>query len=481
MDDDQNIQEKPDRQNKPATSRPLAILAIAIAIIAALSLCPWGEWTNNYIKDFNLFADITHSPAKATAEEIIDPELEHALKEPDEAHASGDKPTHANTGNNNAAATAAVIPDSSQVRAATPAPRDADGNVLIEDYTIGNTGLQRLRSALKSKRLARIAVIGDSYIEGDILTGDLRRDLRKSFGGAGVGYMYMQSEIPGFRRTIRQTCSGWEQMDIRKNVNDAYRSLSGEYFISTSNSSTKFSTAKGDAGWTCTRLLCIAPEGGNITVTTDNGTASYTLAASPDVQCVRVDGLTTKAAISTSTPGIVFLGAYLDGNSGIAVDCMSIRGNSGAANRKTDIQLAAQMRQHVDYDLIIIEYGINALSSKQKSYNKYSKLLVSLIQRLRTCYPDADIMVMGIGDRGQKLGTDVRSIPTAQAMVDAQRDAARFGGALFWDTRTAMGGEGAAIEWRNNGQINPDYIHLNAKGGSRLAELLYKAIATALK
>ena len=66
-------------------------------------------------------------------------------------------------------------------------------------------------------------------------------------------------------------------------------------------------------------------------------------------------------------------------------------------------------------------------------------------------------------------------------MVDAQRDAARFGGALLWDTRAAMGGENAAIEWREAGEINPDYIHLNAKGGSRLAIMLYKAIITALK
>ena len=341
--------------------------------------------------------------------------------------------------------------------------------------------MQKLRSAIASGRQARIAVIGDSYIEGDILTGDLRRDLRKVYGGAGVGYMYMQSEIPGFRRTIRQTCSGWKQVDIRKGAKDAYRSLSGEYFVSTAKSQTTFKAAKGEMGWSRTRLLCIAPEGGSITISTDGGTNTYTLSASSKVQCILSEGTTKKASISTTTPGIVVLGAYLDGSNGIAVDCMSLRGNSGVANRKTNIDLAAQMRQYVDYDLIIIEYGINALTSKQKSYGGYSKLMVSLIHRLRACYPNADIMVMGIGDRGQKSGTQVKSIPTAQAMVDAQRDAARFGGALFWDTRAAMGGENAAIEWREAGEINPDYIHLNAKGGSRLAILLYNAIVAALK
>ena len=79
------------------------------------------------------------------------------------------------------------------------------------------------------------------------------------------------------------------------------------------------------------------------------------------------------------------------------------------------------------------------------------------------------------------MGWSAFAMPTAQAMVDAQRDAARFGCALFWDTRAAMGGDNAVIEWRDAGEINPDYIHLNAKGGSRLAILLYNAIIAALK
>lgn len=480
MDNEKDTQPNKDKQNKPAPSRALAVLALAFAIIAALSLCPWGEWTDNYLKDFNLLADITTGEeTTATAEELIDPELEHALSESERGHIQND--TVSTPKGTTGSVDAATLSDSAHVPAATPAPRNAAGNVLIEDYTQANAGLQRLRNAIAAGRQARIAVIGDSYIEGDILTGDLRRDLRKVYGGAGVGYMYMQSEIPGFRRTVQQTCSGWKQVDIRKSAKDAYRSLSGEYFVSTSKSNTTFKAAKGEAGWSRTRLLCIAPEGGSITISTDGATNTYTLAASPKVQCIQADGTTKKASVSTTTPGIVVLGAYLDGVNGIAVDCMSLRGNSGVANRKTNIDLAAQMRQYVDYDLIIIEYGINALTSKQKSYGGYSKLMVSLIQRLRACYPNADIMVMGIGDRGQKSGTQVKSIPTAQAMVDAQRNAARFGNALFWDTRAAMGGENAAIEWRDAGEINPDYIHLNAKGGSRLAILLYNAIVAALK
>ena len=169
MDNEKDTQQNQDRPNKPAPSRALAILALAVAIIAALSICPWGKWTDNYIKDFNLLADITDSgETKATAEEPIDPELENALTETEYEKVTSD--TITTPKGSNSSAVALTIPDSAHVRAAMPIPRNAAGDVLIEDYTKANTGMQRLRFALATGRQARIAVIGDSYIEGDILT-----------------------------------------------------------------------------------------------------------------------------------------------------------------------------------------------------------------------------------------------------------------------------------------------------------------------
>jgi hypothetical protein len=104
-----------------------------------------------------------------------------------------------------------------------------------------------------------------------------------------------------------------------------------------------------------------------------------------------------------------------------------------------------------------------------------------VVAQVRKCYPNADILLLGIGDRGQKLGGEVQSLPTSQAMVDAQRNAAKASGCLFWDTREAMGGTNAAIAWREQGLINADYIHLNAKGGATLADTFIKSFKSALK
>lgn len=449
-------------------------------MLGVASIVPWGELTDNLFKDYNLFSDVCHGSLKATAEEIVDPELAAAIAETENTEAAA-----AQTG---ATPDKPVDPSAlSMYEVASPkAPVNnvVDGVVIIEDYTEDNRGMYNLRRALaqSGSRNVRIAVIGDSYIEGDILTMNLREMLQGRYGGAGVGYMPASSELTGFRTTVRQTCSGWEHHEIRKDMSADKKIIQGEYFTARDGATVSYrgvSNPSHLSTWSRTMVLAIAPQGGTLEVTSNGTTSSMTLEPGDQVQALCVPGSTSSVSVSASA-GVEVLGVYLDETSGVSVDNMSLRGNSGQTHRKLSVERAEQMRQYVDYDLIIVEYGINALSSQQSNYNGYEKIMKQTVSRLRECYPNADILMMGIGDRGQKIGSEVKSIPTSDNMVEAQRNAARETGVLFWDTRCAMGGEGAVVEWRNNHLINPDYIHLNQKGGEALAQLLMEALSKAL-
>ena len=128
------------------------------------------------------------------------------------------------------------------------------------------------------------------------------------------------------------------------------------------------------------------------------------------------------------------------------------------------------MNKYVPYDLIIVEYGLNALSAAQKNYSNYGQVMSKVIQRLKECFPQADILMLGVGDRGWKKGSSVSSMPTIEAIISAQRKCAVENGIMFWDTRNAMGGENAIVDWRKRGLVNADYIHMNHKGGNELAK-----------
>ncbi len=172
--------------------RLFIIIFSALAFLTILSICPWSDWTDGRLKDFNLLGDVMpHTPAAdSSASNNIDPELA-SLDTVAPADTSVSTTLHADT-----------LP---------PIPFDfsaptKDGSVLIEDYSSDHSGLSRLAATLVqgSLRKVRIAMVGDSYIEGDILAQDIRAGLQERFGGCGVGYVGAFSMFPGFRGSVNQ-------------------------------------------------------------------------------------------------------------------------------------------------------------------------------------------------------------------------------------------------------------------------------------
>lgn len=455
--------------------RAVIILLLSLAIVALVSLLPLEKLTSGFVKDFDLLADIrpaqtelTDSLSQSEAEDI-DPELQKIQTAPAEFT---DSATRESTD------TIITVPRQ---------PTTVNGQVVIEDYTAGTLHpLQSLRAALASGGHARIAVVGDSYIEGDIFTQDLRQLLQNAYGGQGVGYVNMHSDFPGFRKSIRQGGDGWTTFTAQNKANAAYLALSEQYAKPAGVATATYKGTKTFAAassWSISRMLCIAPQGGSVDYRTDPAQEWSTFTFMPDstVQCLTIANEISNLELRTSDKSLVALGVWLDGKTGISVDCMSSRGYSGITLAKINPDLCHQMSLHVPYNLIVLEFGINAMSAKQKDYSTYSQRMVAVVNHIRTCYPEADILMMGIGDRGEKRSGQVHSMSTADAMVEAQRQAAMKAHCLFWDTRQAMGGQDAIVDWSNDGRANKDYIHLTHKGGATLAQLFFNALQQSLQ
>src|ERR1039458_8654920 len=84
----------------------------------------------------------------------------------------------------------------------------------------------------KGKKKVRIAYFGDSMIEGDLLTRDLREFFQARFGGSGVGFVPITSPVAGFRQTIIQTFSeDWQVSSfVKDNKMDRMIGISGYVF-----------------------------------------------------------------------------------------------------------------------------------------------------------------------------------------------------------------------------------------------------------
>ena len=467
---------------------PTLIILLALVLVFALSQLPLSRWSGGMVKDFSLFSDIMRVSATdsvsaetdSTDLNGIDPELIAVMKQQEEARAEEIKRV---TDPVNAGDSILSQPIDTIIHPVR-APRQGE-LVIIEDYSPSQSGLVHLRHALSQGALARIAVVGDSYIEGDIFTQDLRNMLQETYGGSGVGYVSMHSDFPGFRRSVRQGGSGWKTFTANKKADRKYLDLAEQYAMPTGNATATYhgtETFPTTRSWSRSHFLFVAPEDALISVKTASGDwEQRNITGADSVQCIEINGTTDDFAVRTSSTSLVGLGVWLDGERGVSLDCMSSRGFSGITLTRISQSLCRSMAATIDYNLIILEFGINAMSPKQTNYSVYSSRMVDVINHVRQCYPRADILVMGVGDRGEKRGGTVRSMSTAQAMISAQRDAARRAQCLFWDTREAMGGEGAVVEWSGAGLINKDYIHMTHKGGARLARALFEALQHDLK
>lgn len=501
-------------KNSP-TLHALLLLFVAVGTLYGLSRVHWSDMTDNRIKDFDLLEDLF--PAEKISEEDsgsaqeVDPELQRYIAEFADQFFNSEfanlqsksedfisQNTDADVFETNFSKIADIKPDTVAMAGADPivqplaperpsAPIGTDGIVMVENYTGLPVDLLHFREALSnsSNRLVRVAFLGDSFIEGDIICQDLRSKFQDEYGGSGVGYLALHTDMAGFRQSVRQSDNGWKKTLLKNfNSRDTLRLLQAEYSVATGSAKTTFKGSKKPAyadHWRNSSFLFIAPSGGTLHLSGSDGLATeYQIIPSENPQFLTLPGRTSEFTVKSDIPGLIGLGVFLDGETGVQVDCMSIRGNSGLNHRSTNLGLCHRIAPWVDYDLIILEFGTNAVSAQQTNYTSYANSMVHTIERIKACYPNADILLLGISDRGSKSGTTVKSLESCRFMVDAQRSLARRTGIHFWDTRAAMGGDGAIVDWRNRKLMNADYIHLNHAGGAELASILYQSLKKSL-
>ena len=110
--------------------------------------------------------------------------------------------------------------DSVLTAQATPPPDSAEVAAVAKAPAVANVGgLDNFLAALRQTKAdgspVRIAYFGDSMIEGDLITSDLRNSLQVAFGGSGVGYVPIHTVAADFRETIHETASAnWQEYNL---------------------------------------------------------------------------------------------------------------------------------------------------------------------------------------------------------------------------------------------------------------------------
>lgn len=369
------------------------------------------------------------------------------------------------------------------------------GMTCIEDYSDSTLrgmtpfykALDRLSSDEAEDKMVRIAVFGDSFIEADIFTADLREMLQKRYGGCGVGFVTITSMTSGYRPTVRHQFGGWSSHAVTDSVyfDRKKQGISGHYFIPRSGAYVELRGQNKYASLldTCQQasIFFYNKDSVRLTARINRGDSrNYSVPASGGLKEIRVDGRigsirwTVNRADST-----LFYGLAMDGKQGIILDNFSLRGSSGLSLRGIPQQMLTQFNRQRPYDLIILEYGLNVATQRGRNYDNYQKGLLSAIEHLKNCFPQAGILLLSVGDRNYKNENgDLRTMPGVKNLIRYQQSIAAQSGIAFWNMFEAMGGEGsmAKLVHAKPSMANYDYTHINFRGGKHLAGLLYETM-----
>ena len=348
----------------------------------------------------------------------------------------------------------------------------------LMDYSEGQSALRRLRAALREgrSRSVRIAFVGDSFIEGDILVAPFRQALQQRYGGKGVGYVPLTSPVARFRQSIQQRFEGaWRQTFASKSNSRTLFTLSETFATATASASTSYKLTNADrvtlhyVSDTIPVAITYGINGGerqHVELPASHGAlAEYTFP----------HGAVKQFELATGGgDGTRFYGVCFDGMTGISVDNYSLRGSSGTKLSAVSSALTAQLSRFRPYDLIILSYGLNVLSPKDNndSYEWYYDAMAKSIEHIQQLYPHATILLMSLSDRATLHEGEIHPLNGVARVLRIQHRLAQRYGLLFWNTHEAMASLGGIKGFVDKGWAAKDYTHISMAGGTQLAKLL---------
>lgn len=277
---------------------------------------------------------------------------------------------------------------------------EGPGIVPITDYSPDEQMMARFYHALAyeaDERTVRIAVLGDSFIEADIITADMREQLQMAYGGSGVGFVPFSTPLSKYRGTVTHNHEGWTDYNLikRKSVPEEYKEwffVSGMLSIPGENASAEYKGVqfRRRIEKTNTASLFFVNRKHTVLEVTVNGDERRNYAPDSGEQVQRIfigrPDISELRINLSHTAGFIGYGAVLEDSVGVSVHNFSVRSNSGLALLGTDYRINREFDEYMNYDMVILQYGLNAMSADVTDYGYYQKQLVKIINYIKQCF-----------------------------------------------------------------------------------------------
>ena len=348
---------------------------------------------------------------------------------------------------------------------------------------------------LESGRLTRVVHYGDSQIEMDRISQDLRQELQERFGGCGTGLFPAVGNVPSasiyhsatgdfvqytmygdsttqraghnrygvMAQVVQVTVGGTVYLKVTGNKNARERVKSFE--------SVTLLYGRPGNGFQA-RVVSDTLKPQPVTERGESGLRKMTWHFGKPVQ---------KASLYLSGDAEIY-GIAADGDNGIQVDNIPLRGCSGTIFTRISKPLMADCLDLLDARLIILQFGGNYMpvARSTKVIEQYQEQIRKQLEYFHEVAPQARILFVGPSDMGKSVNGRVVTWPRLPELVDSLKATALRNDAAYWDLYRMMGGENSMAQWVRHSPpyAGPDYIHFTPAGAQKVGDALSRSFLT---
>lgn len=365
---------------------------------------------------------------------------------------------------------------------------------LIADYSTDSlinllTFFNKLDQAKPKHKKVRIAYFGDSFIESDNITADLRTHLQTQFGGSGIGFLPMQSVVSAQYQSINFTTKGfWQDYHFKDNPYKLPLGFTGHLFYSLGNVTTTYVAKKKEAFYDIklytglhatnkTPTIFIAKDGKAATLNVNNTelvNETYINAANAPIIDLRISAPDNKLPV---------YGISIDNSEGVYVDNYAFRGNTSLLTNLITKDIWQAFNKHLQYDLIILHYGLNAIEHDKERFTWFENSMNKLIKTIKQNLPNTPILLVSTSDFAYRYNGKYSTDKAVPFMVTTQQNIATNNKVAFWDLYNAMGGQNTLVQWAENKPTlaYKDYTHVNERGAKKIADIFFDKLMASKK
>jgi len=361
--------------------------------------------------------------------------------------------------------------------------------VIPEEFDTTDTRiyLTQFYAALRHTQTQAVRVVhyGDSQIEEDRLSIQVRRALQKQYGGGGVGLIPLHQTIP--TRTIRQSIQINGQ-------NQAINQGPKRYLVYGPKSMRRNNSLYGPMGQIAIMDNALVAGSEDIIMQVSGvGKRKYSESYFNRIRVVQSGNIavtieqaidhegnlfilpdsTTSATIHLQGNGEVY-GISLEKDHGVMVDNIPMRGSSGAVFTSVAPNEMQDYYERTNTRLIIMQFGGNIMpfTTTPKQVAQYINQMQTQIQYLKYLAPESSIVFVGPSDMSERRDGELQTYRMIPVMDRALQRMAIEEEIAYFSLYQHMGGKGSMIEWKNKGWAGGDYVHFTPKGADQAGEML---------